>query len=166
MPYCNMAQDACPRVRVYEIRRGIWAAYSTHDYIRMSSHCAYPVQCCIYTICQCECIRSYQAHCSSSLKAFYGCLYGRRAAVTGTGMERGEHAMVQLRKTLVQPWEWSLPWPSFTLAWQGGFALNWVTGEHTHTWNSNKRTCSCYTHTLVYVCMSEWDEIVQATWQK
>lgn len=32
------------------------------------------------------------------LKAFYGCLYGRRAAVTGTAIEKGESVVAQ-RKT-------------------------------------------------------------------
>ncbi len=83
-----------------------------------------------------------------------GVCMGCRAAVTGTGMERGECAMVQLRKTWAQPREWSLPWPWNTVAWQGGFALNWVTREHTHTWNSNKRTC-CLSDALFGLC-AEW----------
>lgn len=145
--------------------------HKVYNYKQLSSGCVYLVQRCVCTICQCECIRSYQAGTLQHiplLKAFYGCLYGRRAAVTGTGMERGDRAMVQRTRTVEMEWSWSLPWPSYTWVWQGGFALNWVTGEHTHTWNSKKKNMlfDAHTHTLFDMHMSEWDVIVQASWNK
>lgn len=49
----------------------------------------------LYTICQCVrmCVCVWlpgTLRLIPLLKAFYGCLYGRRAAVRGTGMERGD----------------------------------------------------------------------------
>lgn len=63
-----------------------------------------------------------------------GVCMGAGAAVTGGQGWRGEHAMVRQRKTegtavTVKPTV------ALTLvaSWQGGFALNWVTGDHIHT---------------------------------
>lgn len=105
--------------------------------------------------------RHTAAHPSS--KTFYGCLHGRRAAVMRTRMEREDRMMWQQRKyiTVVWPWKRSLTWSSYTPVWQGGFALNWVTREHTHTWNSKKEHALSYTHTHMHThrlwfCSHEW----------